>query len=531
MTNSIAEVKENDVLFLIGTNTAENHPVIWYQMVRALKKGATLIVADPRETVPAQRAHHFLQLRPGTNIALINGLIHVVLAEGLHDASFVAAHTEGFDALEAAVARYTPQYVSQITGVPAETIAAAARAYAGGQSAGIYYAMGITQHTTGVDTVRSLSNLALICGNIGKENAGINPLRGQGNVQGACDMGALPDVLPGYQRMDNPASIERFATAWGVPLPSHPGIRASETADAVLEGRIRALYVMGENMMVSDPDVNHLEKALDRLDFLVVQDIFLSETAARAHVVLPAACHAEKEGTFTNTERRVQRLHKAVEPPGQARPDWEILRDIMVRMGHPADYSNPEDIMEEIRALTPQYGGIRYGRLDPMGLQWPCPHEDHPGTKFLHGSGIARGKGLLVAVEHAEAQELPDEEFPLVLTTGRVLYHYHTATMTGRVAGLRELSPHGFVEISPKTAASIEVADGDHVRIVSRRGAITAQARVTEHIMDGVVFIPFHFARANANVLTHAALDPVARIPELKVAAVRIEKLEGWLGD
>ena len=522
MTNSIAEVKENDVLFLIGTNTAENHPVIWYQMVRALRKGAKLIVADPRETIPARRADMFLQLRPGTNIALINGIIHVIISEGLYDAAYVEANTTGFVELSRAVAAYTPDYVSQITSVPAELIVSAARTYAAGERAGVYYAMGITQHSTGVDTVQALSNLALIMGNIGKEFSGLNPLRGQSNVQGACDMGALPNVFPGYQSVDNPEIIEKFERAWGVKLSSQRGVRATEVGEAVGKGDIRALYIMGENIMVSDPDVAHVEKALKSLDFLVVQDIFLTETAALADVVLPAACFAEKDGTFTNTERRVQRLVKAVDAPGQARADWEIISELIRRLGHDAPYSGPEDIMREIAALTPQYGGIAYPRISRVGLQWPCPDEDHPGTRYLHSKGIARGKGLLMPVQHAEAQELTDADYPLILTTGRIIYHYHTRSMTGRVEGLHELAPQSFVEISPATAEQFSVEDGETVSVSSRRGTIETTARVTPRIKDGVVFIPFHFAQGNANVLTNVALDPVAQIPELKVAAVRI---------
>lgn len=524
MTNSIGEIKSNDVLFLIGTNTAENHPVIWYQMIRALKTGAKLIVADPRETEPAKKAHVYLQLRPGTNIALINGLAHVIIKEKLYDEEFVNSKTEGFAEVAKAVEKYTPQYVSQVTTVPAERIIEAARTYAGGQRAGIYYAMGITQHSTGVDTVMALSNLTLLTGSIGKESSGLNPLRGQNNVQGACDMGALPNILPGYQKLDNLEQRNKFEQAWGVSLSQTRGLRATEVAPAINEGKLKGLYVMGENIMVSDPNVKHVDDALRKLDFLVVQDIFMTETAQMADVVLPATCFAEKDGTFTNTERRIQMVRKAVEAPGQARADWEILSDIMRRLGYNAEYSSPAAIMAEIATLTPQYGGITYSRLEGDGIQWPCTDLSHPGTKYLHRDEITRHKGLLVAVEHADAQELPDKEFPLILTTGRILYHYHTRTMTGRVEGLEELAPSSFVEINTDTAEKLGIKDGDTVTVVSRRGSLTTDARVTTRIKDGVVFIPFHFAKGNANILTNTALDPVAQIPELKVAAVRIEK-------
>lgn len=525
MTNSIAEVKYNDCLFLIGTNTAENHPVIWYQMVQALRNGARLIVADPRETQPAQKADIFLQLTPGTNIALINALTRVIINEELYDQEFVAEQTEGFAMIREAVWPYNPEYASTVTGVDAELIIAAARTYATSSRSGIYYAMGITQHSTGVRTVQALSNLALICGNIGKEFAGLNPLRGQSNVQGACDMGALPDVYPGYQKVDDPDVRDRFERAWGVRLPAQRGIRATEVAEAIEAGEIGAVYVMGENIMVSDPDVSHVERALRKLDFLVVQDIFLTETAELADVVLPAACFAEKDGTFTNTERRVQLLNKAVDAPGEALPDWQILAGIMKRLGYPADYGHPAEIMAEIASVTPQYGGMSYGRLKPAGLQWPCPSPEHPGTRYLHRAQIARGKGLLIPVRHEAAKELPDDDYPLILTTGRILYHYHTRSMTGRVPGLNQIAPDSFVEINPDTAVQLGVNDGDMVRVSSRRGSIETSARVTEHIAAGVVFIPFHYAQGNANVLTNVALDPVAQIPELKVAAVRIELL------
>ncbi len=525
MTNSIGEVKDNDVLFLIGTNTAENHPVIWYQMVRALQRGAKLIVADPRKIEPARRADVFLQLKPGTNIALINGLINVIISEKLYDADYVSTNTEHFHELAESVAKYTPEYVAEITAVPAEYIRSAARTYAAGQRAGIYYAMGITQHATGTKTVQALSNLALLCGNIGKEFAGLNPLRGQNNVQGACDMGALPDVLPGYQKVENPQVREKFAKAWGVELSAKPGLCSTEVTHAIADGKIKGLFIMGENIMVSDPDVQHVDNALRKLDFLVVQDIFRTETAEMADVVLPATCFAEKDGTFTNTERRVQRVRKAVEAPGEAWTDWKILSEIMVRLGNAKRYTSADEIMAEIAAVTPQYGGISYSRLETEGLQWPCPDNSHPGTKYLHHGHVIRGKGLFVPVEHEGAKERPDKQYPLTMTTGRILYHYHTRTMTGRVEGLEELAPSSFVEVNEKTAERLGIEHGELVRVVSRRGALTTTVRVTDRIREEVVFIPFHFAEGNANILTNTALDPTSKTAELKVAAVRIEKL------
>lgn len=526
MTNSIPEIKNNDVIFIIGSNTAENHPVIWYHMIQAQRKGARLIVADPRKIEPAKKADVFLQLKPGTNTALLNGFAHVIIKEGLYDQTYIDASTESFEAFRKTVAKYNPQYVAGITNVPADLIVEAARMYAKGSRAAIYYTMGITQHSTGVKNVQAVSNLALLCGNVGREFTGVNPLRGQNNVQGSCDMGALPNVFPGYQRVDDPEVVAKFEHKWGRKLSSNRGLRATEVTHAIQSGLVKGLYIMGENIMVSDPDVQHVDDALRKLDFLVVQDIFLTETAEMADVVLPAACFAEKEGTFTNTERRVQKVRKALKAPGQARADWQILQDIMTRLGYHKVYQHPEEILEELASVTPQYGGITYQRIEQTGgLQWPCPNTDHPGTPYLHKETIARGKGLFVAVEHEDAKELPDETYPLILTTGRILYHYHTRTMTGRVPGLEEIAPASFVEIHPTTAEALDIKNGEIVRVISRRGSVETDARVTDRITPDVVFIPFHFAKGNANILTNTVLDPQSQVPELKVAAVRVEKL------
>jgi len=403
--------------------------------------------------------------------------------------------------------------------------------------------MGITQHSHGTDNVIATANLAMLTGNIGKPSSGVNPLRGQNNVQGACDMGALPNVYPGYQAVSDPSIREKFETAWGCSLPpslkekfgiawscslpSSPGLTLVEMFNAAHSKEIKAVYLVGENPALSDPDVRHVLEALARLDFLVVQDIFLSETARLAHVVLPATSFAEKDGTFTNTERRVQRVRKAVEPPGDSRPDWWIICQVAQRLGAKGfDYDHPSDIMEEIRRLTPSYGGISYGRLENEGLQWPCPVDDHPGTPILHINTCVRGRGRFIPLKYVPPGEAPDADYPLVLTTGRSLYHYHTGTMTRKISGLNIIEPEGAVEINPVDASRLNIAQGDRVKVSSRRGEIITKARITDSLPSGVVFMTFHFAESAANTLTNPKLDPVSKIPEFKVAAVRVERVQ-----
>ncbi len=527
MTNSIAEIEDCPVMLVIGSNTTENHPVIGTVMRRAvLHKGAKIIVADPRRIPLVQDAAIWLRQRPGTDLALVNGLLHVILRDGLQDQKFIDKRTEGFEALKESLKKYDPATVEKITGVPAADIEAAARLFGAAERAGIFYAMGITQHTVGTDNVKALANLAMATGNVGKESAGVNPLRGQNNVQGACDMGALPTDFPAYQKVANPEMRARFAQAWGLAsLSDKPGLTVTEMIDAAAQGKLKALYIMGENSLLSDPDLNHLRKALAKLPFLVVQDIFLSETAQEADVVLPSACWAEKDGTFTNTERRVQRIRKAASPPGQAWPDWKIIAELGKRLGGSWGYGGPAEIMEEVAKVTPSYAGINYQRLEELGgLHWPCPDTEHGGTCVLHVDSFSRGKGLFHAVEHAEPAELPDEAYPYTLTTGRILYQYHTGTMTRRAVGLEDMAPECLVEINPADAQSLGLANGDQVRVASRRGEIQAKAWVTERVGRGVIFIPFHYAEAAANLLTNPALDPVSKIPEYKVCAVQVAK-------
>ncbi|MBU8913781.1 MAG: formate dehydrogenase subunit alpha [Spirochaetales bacterium] len=527
MTNSIAEVRNAPVTFVIGSNTTECHPVIGILIRQAARSGDTrLIVADPRRISLSSDATIFMQHRPGSDVALVNAMMNVIISEGLEDREFIETRTEEFELVRESVAALTPEIAAKITGVPADSIREAARIYAAAPAASIIYSMGITQHATGTDNVLSLANLAMLTGNVGKENAGVNPLRGQNNVQGACDMGALPNVYPGYQRVNDPGAHEKFEKAWEAELSDTPGLTVVEIMHAAEAKEIRGLYIMGENPMLSDPDINHVRQGLTALDFLVVQDIFLSETAELADVVFPATSFAEGDGTFTNTERRVQRVRKAVKPPGEAREDWRIVCDVARKMGYDMEYSDPSAIQDEIASLTPSYGGITYDRLTGVGLQWPCPDSSHPGTVFLHAASFARGKGKFHQVEYLPPKELPDDDYPFVLTTGRMLEHWHTGTMSRRSLVLDDREPTGFVELNPEDAESLEVAEGELLDVSSRRGAITVPARITEKVFPGCVFLTFHFRESPANALTIAALDPIAKIPEFKACAVSVKKAE-----
>jgi formate dehydrogenase alpha subunit len=527
MTNSIAELENTDCILVTGSNTTETHPVISTFIKRAAAlKNKTLIVIDPRRLDLVRHATLWLRQRPGTDIAVINGLMNLIIQENLHDQAYIAERTENFQALKETVAQYTPEYVEQISGVPAADLRRAARLYGQAKAASIVYAMGITQHTTGTDNVKTLANLSMLCGNVGIEGGGVNPLRGQNNVQGACDMGGLPNVFSGYQPVTDAKARAKMEAAWGVKqLPDWVGLTMTGMVPAIPEGKIKALYIVGENPVISDPDSDHLVKAFQQLDFLVVQDIFLTETGKLADVVLPATTFAEKAGTFSNTERRVALVRQAVPPLGGSRPDWQIIAEISRRLGYPMDYADPEAIFEEIRQVTPSYAGITYARLETEGgLQWPCPTIEHPGTVYLHRGQFSRGKGQFFAIDHREPAEMPDADYPLVLTTGRVLYQYHTGTMSRRASGLEEKAPECRVEIAAGDAIDFGIGDGESVRVKSRRGELVARALVSPKAVRGTIFIPFHFHEASVNKLTIAALDPVAKIPEYKVCAVHIEK-------
>ena len=525
MTNSIPEFETDTNCFLIiGSNTSEGHPLIATRILKGQSRGAKVIVMDPRQNQIGRWADLFVHFKPGTDVALFNGLMNVIIAEGLADGAYVAARTESFDELKAMVAGYPPEKVAGITDVPADTLREVARLYARNKPGAIIYAMGITQHTTGVDNVKSVANLAMLCGNLGVPGGGVNPLRGQNNVQGACDMGGLPNVYPGYQVVTSEDVHNKFKEAWGSAAPLKVGLTVTEMVGLAEQGKVRALYVMAENPMLSDPDINHVRHCLEKTEFLIVQDIFLTETAELAHVVLPGVTFAEKEGTFTNTERRVQRVRQAIAPIGQARQDWEIVCQIAKKMGASGfDFTSAQQIMEEAARLTPSYGGITYARLDKLGsLQWPCPNAEHAGTAYLHKDKFARGLGKFFPLEFKDPAELPDAEYPFILTTGRIMFHYHTGSMTRRSPKLESEVSQAYVEISPADAAQIGLNGQRRVRVASRRGEIEVDVRVTQGIKRGVVFIPFHFVEAAANVLTNSAIDPVAKIPEYKVCAVKI---------
>jgi len=524
MTNSIDEIEFTDLILATGTNTTENHPVIGMKIKRAVRQhGAKLIVIDPREIDLVKYADIWLRQKPGTDVAVFNGLMNVIIAENLYAKEYVAERTEGFEALKAMVEKYTPEYVQEISGIPAEDLKKAARMYAQAKRAAILYAMGITQHISGTDNVKSTANLSMLCGNVGIEGGGVNPLRGQNNVQGACDMGGLPNVYPAYQQVVSEDAQKKFEAAWGAKLSSKPGLTLMEMMAAAGSGAIKALYIMGENPLLSDPDLQHVKKELQKLDLMIVQDIFLTETAQLADVVLPVTSFAEKEGTFSNTERRVQRVRKAIEPPGEAKTDWEVICAISNKIGYPMNYSSAQEIFEEVVKVTPSYAGISYERLEKQGIQWPCPTPDHPGTKFLHKDKFSRGLGLFTAIEFIPPSELPDKEYPFLLSTGRVLYHYHTGTMTTRAKGLSERYPESLVEVNPVDADKLGIVEGATVKVTSRRGAVEAKASITKKSAPGTIFMNFHFTGTAVNLLTNPALDPVGKIPEYKVCAVKVE--------
>lgn len=529
MTNSIEELERAEVILVTGSNTTETHPVIATYIKRAVMKNkAKLIVVDPREIDLCRYATIWMRQRNGTDIAWINGMVQAILENGWENKEFIANHTENFDATREVMQKYDAKTVEGLTGIPAEQLIQAAKLYATAKTASIVYSMGITQHAHGTDNVKAISNLSLVAGQIGRESTGVNPLRGQNNVQGACDMGALPNVFPGYQKVDDEKVRARFEKAWQHPnLPANAGYTLTEIMDAAHDGKLKALYIMGENPMISDPNLNHVKASLEQLEFLIVQDIFLTETAEKADVVLPAASFAEKTGTYTSTERRVLSLNKIIEAPGEARPDWQIIQNLAQALGYGWHYEGTDDIMREINQLVPQYAGITPERLAAgEQLQWPCPNPTHPGTKFLHKDGnFTRGKGLFSAVDHIPAKEQPCKDYPFILSTGRILYHYHTASMTRRTKALPLYVKDAYVEMCLADCQTLGVCHGEKVRVSSRRGTIDIPVKQTDIVVKGSIFIPFHFAEAAANLLTNNVIDPIAKIPEYKVCAVKIEKI------
>ena len=541
MTNSIDDIADDaQAFFVIGTNTTENHPVIGMRIRQAVRqRGAKLIVADPRKIDLTNFAVLHLRHKPGTDIALVNGLMNIILANGWENKEFIKNRTEGFDDFIVVVDEYTPERVSEITGVPVEELQQAAEIMAQNKPMTVLWAMGITQHITGTANVMSLANLQMLLGNMGVPGGGTNPLRGQNNVQGACDLGGLPNFYPGYQIVTDPTLRDKFAEAWGLSseeLSSDVGLTITELMPGAADGDIKTLYILGEDPIMSDPDTSHVRKALETCDLVILQEISPSETAPYADVLLPGASFAEKDGTFTNTERRVQLVHKAIESPGIARPDWwivselakKILKEGKRQVGEAAysgwDYQNTAEIMDEIAALTPIYAGVSQQRLLEGGtLQWPVKDSEHPGTPILHVGQFSRGKGQFNPIEHIPPAEQPDKEYPMILSTGRVLYHWHGGQMTRRSKGLLEIYPEALIEVNDFDAEKLGLNGNKRVRVSSRRGTIEAAAMITNRVPPGMVYANFHFPEASANELTIAALDPVAKIPEYKVCAVKVE--------
>ncbi|MCR5806312.1 MAG: formate dehydrogenase subunit alpha, partial [Oscillospiraceae bacterium] len=527
MTNPIHDITHDvDCIMLIGSNPEEAHPVVGMQIRKAVQNGTRLIVVDPREIGLTKYADIHLKIRPGTNVAFANGMMHVMISEDLIDHDYIENFSEGFDELKKTVEKYTPEYVGEICHIDPKKLVEAARMYATAKKAPIIYCLGVTEHSTGTEGVMCMSDMAVLCGKIGRSGCGVNPLRGQNNVQGACDMGAQPTDYPGYQKVDNDEVRAKFEKKWGVPLSPVPGLKATEVFPAAIEGRIKGLYIFGEDPVVTDPDTHHIIKALESLDFLVVQELFMTKTAQYADVVLPGMSYTEKEGTFTNTERRVQRIRKAVSLEGNMRLDTDIIIDLMNAMGYPQEHLTAAQIMDEIAEVTPSFAGISHARLDAgETLQWPCTGKDHPGTPIMHVGKPARGRALLYAVDYKPSRELPDEEYPYILTTGRILYHYNAAAMTARVPGLMDIAGEGFIEVNYRDADTLGIKNNERIKVISRRGEITATARVGRKVSAGETWMPFHFPDSPVNVITNAALDEFARIPEYKVCAIRLEKI------
>lgn len=539
MSNSMDDVaSQAQAFFIIGSNTTEQHPVFGAMLRQAIRqRGAKLVVADPRKIDITEFATLHLRQKPGTDIALLNGLMYIILEKGWEDKAYIEERTENFDEFKATVMQYPPDKVAEITRIPVEKLYEAAEILATSKPMAVMWAMGITQHIVGVRNVMDLANFQMLLGNMGKAGGGVNPLRGQNNVQGACDMGGLPNVYPAYQPVTSEEAREKFQKAWGATTEAKVGLTVTEMMPGILDGRIKSLYILGEDPVMSDPDTNHIRKCLSSVDFLVLQEIFPSETAVYADVLLPGASFAEKTGTFTNTERRVQMVRQAIEPLGDSKPDWwilsELAKKLMVRISDRVqndaphagwEYASTAEIMSEINAVTPSYGGITHARLEAgERLQWPCPTADHPGTPILHTKQFTRGKGKFMPIDHVPPAERPDDEYPMVMNTGRVLYHWHGGQMTRRAAGIMQVYGEALVEVNPDDAEKLGLNGKNIVRVTSRRGSIEAKAWVTDRVPPGMVYANFHFPEASANELTHASLDPVSKIPSYKITAVKVE--------
>ena len=524
MTNSFDEIEDAQCVFAIGSNTTVAHPIVATRLFRAKEKGATLIVVDPRKTHIARSATIHVQHRLGSDVALLNGMMHVILKNGWHNEKFVEERTEGFEALRETVEKYTPERTAEITGVDEATLVKVAEIYARSETSSIVYCLGITQHWTAVDNVKSLANLSMLCGQIGRPSTGVNPLRGQNNVQGACDMGGLPNVFPGYQPVTVPENRRKFENAWGRPMPPNVGITIMEMMQGCIDGKIKGLVILGENPVVSDPDSTHVKHALESAEFFMAIDIFPTPTTRLAHVVLPAASFAEVDGTFSNSERRVQRVRRAIDPiPGKT--NWQIIQELSTLLGYPMHYESAEEIFNEMAALTPSYAGISYARLAAEKLCWPCPTPDHPGTPVLHVGKFTRGRGLFHAVEYKPPAETPDDEYPFWMTTGTEYAHYLTGTMTRRCEQLHREMPELVTDLNPEDGERLHIHHGDSIRVSSRRGTLVSKVQLTDRVKPGMIFMPLHFEEAMANLLTSPALDPISKTPEYKVCAVKLEKV------
>jgi formate dehydrogenase alpha subunit len=526
MTNSIPEIADVNCLLVVGSNTTEAHPLISKWMYRAKLNGAKLIVVDPRRIQLSLHADMHIRLNFGTDVAFINGMMHAIVANGWHNRSFIDERTEGFAELQEHLQGHSPEKASEICGVPPQDIVRVAEMYANADRSSICYTLGITEHSHGVDNVKSLANLAMLTGQIGRPSTGVNPLRGQNNVQGACDMGALPNVYPGYQIVTDDTVRGKFEQAWQAKLSNKVGYTIPDMMDRLIDGSLKCLYILGENSALSDPNTQHVIHALKSAELLIVQDIFLTETAQLAHVVFPGACWAEKEGTFTNTERKVQRVRKAVENPPGTIPDWKIIAELGTRLGLSMNYESSSEIFDEMASLSPMFGGITHKRLEAGGIQWPCLSPDHPGTQFLHSGKFTRGRGLFHVINYRPPEELPDSEYPYLLTTGRRYAHYHTRTMTGRCPTLHKEFPEPHAQIHHLDADQLGLNDGDLVKVVSRRGEVITPVRPGDIVPQGAIFMDFHFAKANPNELLGTSLDPISKTPDYKVCAVRIEKIQ-----
>ena len=525
MTNSFDEIIDANCIFAIGSNTTVAHPIVATRLFRAKAKGNTLIVADPRKTHIARMADIHVQHKLGTDVALLNGMMHVIHKSGLHNRSFIDERCENFDALVEMIEKYPPEVAAEITGVDASTIIEVAKIYATSKNSSIVYCLGITQHWTAVDNVKSLANLAMITGQIGRPSTGVNPLRGQNNVQGACDMGGLPNLYPGYQAVTVPEIREKFETAWGKKLSPNIGLTIMEMMQACIDGKIKAMVIFGENPVMSDPDSNHVKHALESTEFLMCLDIFPTPTTAVANLVLPGASFAECDGTFTNSERRVQRVRRAVEPMA-GKLNWQVFQELSTRLGYPMHYDSSEEIYREMASLSPPFGGISYPRIEEKGICWPCPAPDHPGTPILHVGKFTRGRGLFHAIEFKPPAEVPDEEYPMWMTTGTEYAHYLTATMTRRCKTLNREMPELLTDLNPEDGERMGIAHGEYVRVSSRRGSIVSKVMITDRVKPGMIFMPLHYEEAAANILTSPALDPISKTPEYKVCAVRVDKLD-----